>query len=221
MCLFFLVNIVYIYIILIYNYYKNKGIDGMREPILYRIVRPIITGLFLIVFRPKIIGRNRIPTKGRIILAGNHTNYLDCILLISCTKRTIHFLAKEELLSSPIGFIFKGMGIIPVNRKIHDKMALSKGIEALNCDKVIGIFPEGTINKTKDIILPFKIGAVKMASVSGSKIIPFTIVGKYRLFNSKLRIEFFDEMEVVPLDDLSSYNKKLENIISESLRKEK
>lgn len=192
----------------------------MKEPMLYRIVRPIITFLFLIVFRPRIIGRNRIPTNGRIILAGNHTNYLDCVLLISCTKRTIHFLAKDELLKSPIGFIFKGMGIIPVNRRIHDKMALNSGIDTLNSNGVIGIFPEGTINKTKDVILPFKIGAVKMASVSGSKIIPFTITGKYRLFNSKLKIEFFDEMEVLSLEDLTSYNKKLENIISKSLRKE-
>ena len=192
----------------------------MKEPMLYRIVRPIITFLFLIVFRPRIVGRNRIPTNGRIILAGNHTNYLDCVLLISCTKRTIHFLAKDELLKSPIGFIFKGMGIIPVNRRIHDKMALNSGIDTLNSNGVIGIFPEGTINKTKDVILPFKIGAVKMASVSGSKIIPFTITGKYRLFNSKLKIEFFDEMEVLSLEDLTSYNKKLENIISKSLRKE-
>ena len=192
----------------------------MKEPMLYRIVRPIITFLFLIVFRPRIVGRNRIPTNGRIILAGNHTNYLDCILLISCTKRTIHFLAKDELLKSPIGFIFKGMGIIPVNRRIHDKMALNSGIDTLNSNGVIGIFPEGTINKTKDVILPFKIGAVKMASVSGSKIIPFTITGKYRIFNSKLKIEFFDEMEVLALEDLTSYNKKLENIISKSLLKE-
>ena len=193
----------------------------MKEPMLYRIVRPIITFLFLIVFRPRIVGRNRIPTNGRIILAGNHTNYLDCVLLISCTKRTIHFLAKDELLKSPIGFIFKGMGIIPVNRRIHDKMALNSGIDTLNSNGVIGIFPEGTINKTKDVILPFKIGAVKMASVSGSKIIPFTITGKYRIFNSSLKIEFFDEMEVLSLEDLTSYNKKLENIISKSLRKER
>ena len=151
-----------------------------------------ITFLFLIVFRPRIVGRNRIPTNGRIILAGNHTNYLDCVLLISCTKRTIHFLAKDELLKSPIGFIFKGMGIIPVNRRIHDKMALNSGIDTLNSNGVIGIFPEGTINKTSDVILPFKIGAVKMASVSGSKIIPFTITGKYRLLNSSLKIEFLE-----------------------------
>ena len=49
------------------------------------------------------------------------------------------------------------MGIIPVNRKIHDKNALNSAIDILNENKVIGIFPEGTINKTKDIfLLPFK-----------------------------------------------------------------
>ena len=73
----------------------------LKEPILYRIVRPIITFLFYILFRPKIIGREYIPKSGRVVLAGNHKNNLDCILLISSTNRVIHFLAKDELLKEP------------------------------------------------------------------------------------------------------------------------
>jgi len=90
----------------------------MKQPILYRIVRPIITILFKIFFHPTIIGKENIPENKKIILAGNHTNILDSLLLISSTKRTIHFLAKYELTKGPLGFIFKNMGIIPVNRKV-------------------------------------------------------------------------------------------------------
>ena len=192
----------------------------MKEPILYRITRPIITILFKIVYRPKYIGLENIPKNGAFILAGNHTNNLDCIFLISSTKRTIHFLAKDELIKGPKKIIFKNMGIIPVNRKIHDKGALNNAINSLKEDKVIGIFPEGTFNRSTEPILPFKIGAVKMASTTNTDIIPFIITGKYKIINNNLKIEFLKKESIPNEKDLTSYNEKLMNIISEKLRKE-
>ena len=49
----------------------------MKEPLLYRIVRPIVTILVRIVFRPNYIGLENIPKSGRIVLAGTHTNDFD------------------------------------------------------------------------------------------------------------------------------------------------
>lgn len=193
----------------------------MKEPILYRILRPIINILIKIVFRPTYIGKEYIPKKGKIVLAGNHTNNLDCLLLISSTKRTIHFLAKDELTKGIKKILFNNMGIIPVNRRIHDKNALSKAIDTLNKDKVIGIFPEGTINKTKDIIMPFKIGAVKMANDTNTPIIPFIITGKYKIFNNNLKIEFLNPIKYKKAEDLTTYNEELMNIIRKKLAKEK
>ena len=193
----------------------------MKEPILYRILRPIINILIKIVFRPTYIGKEYIPKKGKIVLAGNHTNNLDCLLLISATKRTIHFLAKDELTKGIKKILFNNMGIIPVNRRIHDKNALSKAIDTLNKDKVIGIFPEGTINKTKDIIMPFKIGAVKMANDTNTPIIPFIITGKYKIVNNNLKIEFLNPIKYKKVEDLTTYNEELMNIIRKKLAKEK
>ena len=193
----------------------------MKEPILYRILRPIINILIKIIFRPKYIGLENIPKKEKVVLAGNHTNNLDCLLLISSTKRTIHFLAKDELTKGLKKILFNNMGIIPVNRKIHDKNALSKAIETLENGKVIGIFPEGTINKTKDIIMPFKIGTVKMATDTNSLIVPFIITGKYKIFNNNLKVEFLKPIEFPKAKDLTTYNEKLMNIIRKKLEKEK
>ena len=52
----------------------------------------------------------------------------------------------------------------------------------------MGIFPEGTINRTKDIIMPFKKGAVVMAIKTNSPIVPFAINGKYK--KNELKIIF-------------------------------
>ena len=168
----------------------------MKEPILYRIVSPIIKILFNFIFKPTYIGLENIPKEGKCILVGNHTSNLDCLLLISSTKRTIHFLAKDSLIKGFKKIIFQNMGIIPVNRKIHDKNALNSAIDILNENKVIGIFPEGTINKTDDIIMPFKIGAVKMASTTNSTLVPFTIKNKYKVFKKSVILEFYKPYKI-------------------------
>ena len=179
-----------------------------RESALYKVVRPIVKGLFKILYTPKIIGKENIPKEGRIVLAGNHTNNFDCILLMSSTKRPIHFLAKEELWRGAKKIIFSNLGLIPVNRKIHDHTALEKSEGYLKDEKVIGIFPEGTFRKDKNGLLPFKIGAVKMAYDTKSKIVPFAITGDYKLFSKNLKIVFGRPLEVIS-DNLDIENEKL------------
>lgn len=192
----------------------------MKEPLLYKIVRPIITIFTKVAFRPIYIGLENIPKEGRVVLAGNHTNNLDCILLISSTKRIIHYLAKDSLIKGKFGPIFKGMGIIPVNRSIHDKNALKSAIMTLEEDKVIGIFPEGTINRTDDIIMPFKIGAVKMSKETNSNIVPFVITGEYKVFKKNITVEFLKPIEIKS-DNLTEENNHLMDIISTKLEEKR
>ena len=111
------------------------------------------------------------------------------------------------------------MCILPVNRRIHDKNALNKAIDTLKKDKVIGIFPEGTINKTKDIVIPFKIGAVKMAHETKSNIVYFTITGKYKIFRRSIVLEYYKPYNIG--NNLDSENKLLMKKISTELIKRK
>ena len=191
----------------------------MKDEILYKISRPVIKVLFNFFYKPTYIGRENIPFSGSFVLAGNHTSYLDPLLLMSSYKRTIHFLAKDSLIKGVKGLIFKHMGIIPVNRKIHDKDALSEAKNALSDNQVIGIFPEGTINRTKDVTLPFKIGAVKMAKDTDTLLVPFTITNKYKLFRKSVTIEFYKPYKVV--DNLDIENNKLRSFISSELKRKK
>lgn len=187
-----------------------------KDPLLYKIVRPIGKFLFKIVYRPKVIGKEFIPKKGRIIIAGNHKNNLDCMMLLISTKRCVHFLAKDELFKGKMGWFFKAIGLIPVNRKVKDGKALKDAINYLENDKVIGIFPEGTHNKSDDVILPFKIGAVKMSKESGSEIIPFVIKGEYKKFRKGVKIIFFKPFKVKN-KDLDKENEQFMKFISNKL----
>ena len=178
----------------------------MTKEGLYKFLRPILTFLIRIVFRPKIIGGENIPVSGKIIIAGNHTKFLDPVLLLSVSRRTIHFLAKKELIDGPLGFVFKHMGIIPVNRKIKDKSVLPASSKCLKNGNIIGIFPEGTTEKGKGL-LPFKIGAVKMAYENDTEIIPFGIAGKYNIFKNNLTLVFGKSYKIS--SNLESENEKL------------
>ncbi len=191
----------------------------MKDEVLYKISRPVIKVLFNFFYRPTYIGRENIPSSGSFVLAGNHTSYLDPLLLMSSYKRTIHFLAKDSLIKGVKGLIFKHMGIIPVNRKIHDKDALSRALRALSNNQVIGIFPEGTINRTKYVTLPFKIGAVKMVKDTDTLLVPFTITNKYKLFRKSVTIEFYKPYKVV--DDLDIENNKLRSFTGSELKRKK
>jgi 1-acyl-sn-glycerol-3-phosphate acyltransferase len=175
--------------------------------------------LFSIFFPYKIIGKENIPKEGRIILAGNHTNNLDSPLLIRVVKRKIHFIAKKELLDSKFSFIYKKIGIIPVDRKSHNnKESLDKAIECLKNDEVIVIFPEGTFNKTEYIVKPFKIGAVYLACNSDSKIVPFAIKGKYKWFRRGITIEFGKPYYIKDKKDLRKENITLTNKVIRLIR---
>lgn len=193
----------------------------MTEPKAYVRLRELIYHAFKFVFRPTIIDNDKIPEDGRIVLAGNHTHFMDCISVAASTERCVHFLAKSELMKPPLKWFFAPFGIIPVHRGQKDKAALASAIDVLNDDKVIGIFPEGKVNENRETLLKFKFGAVKMAQVTDSKIVPFVISGKYKLFRKSkkgVKIQFFDPITVC--EDLEAANEQLWNIIHDGLEEE-
>lgn len=195
---------------------KEKYKYGDR--IFYKIIRPLIKLYLFLFYPPQVKGLENIPKDGPIVLAGNHTKWLDPLLICAVVrKRQVHFLAKDQLFKGFARIVTYVVGAIPVNRKIHDHNALDNAIEGLRRGLTIGIFPEGTINRTNDVIMPFKIGAVKMAKEVNCPIIPFTITGEYELFKGGEKIEFYEPMVVE--ENLDNSNEMLMNIIKENLIK--
>ena len=190
-----------------------------EDALIYRILRPIIKGLFIFLYRPNIIGSENIPKEGRVVVCGNHTHNWDSPLLMCSTKRTIHFLAKDELFKGVGKYFFKSMACIPVNRRQKDRNALESAIKVLEEDKLIGIFPEGTFNKTDDIVMPFKYGAVSMASKTNSTIVPFSITGKYKLFKKNSVTICFGKPYKIKTDDLTKANEELMEKVSSLILK--
>ncbi len=159
---------------------------------------------------PKYEGCENIPTKGGFVFAGNHTSVMDACTIVSTPGRIIHTLSKKELFKGKIrNWFFRSMACIPVDRSIHDKEASGEVIDALNNNEVVGIFPEGTINRTNEDLLPFKYGAVSFAKKTGAPIVPFAITGKYKIFRDSIKITYGKPFKVD--GDLDNENIKLMN----------
>lgn len=181
----------------------------------YNIIREFLRIMVFLFLHPKVKGRENIKGEGSIVLAGNHTKWLDPLLLIATVPRKIHFMTKIELFKGIEGLVVRNMGCIPVNRKIHDGDSLKSAKEELRKGEVVGIFPEGTINRTDDVVMPFKIGAVKMSNDTDSLLVPFVIKGKYNIIGKSVSIEFLKGRKIS--GNLDVENKKLMNEISKKL----
>ena len=186
--------------------------------IMYKTLRFLFKPLFMLMFRVRIVGDENIPESGGVILAGNHTSSLDAFIMLAAPNRVVHMMAKKELFNTKItNKFFRSMGCISVNRQIHDSNAKNEAIDVLNDGNILGIFPEGTVNKTDKIVLPFKYGAVSFAKKTGAYIVPFSITGKYKLFRKSIKITYGSPYKVK--DDLEKENRILMNKVIELIKK--
>ncbi len=166
----------------------------------YRIFKIILSPIYKFYYNPKIYGKENLKIDGPLIIAGNHIHLMDQCNVIISTNKVITYLAKKEYFLNPkTRWFFKMVGCIPVDRSKKDENAKIKAINVLKNKGVIGIFPEGTRNKTNEKLLPFKYGAVKMAEYSDAYIVPFGITGTYKFRSKDLKVKFGKPFKVTDL----------------------
>ncbi len=179
----------------------------------YKFLKPILSLVFKFYYRPKVFGRENIPKSGPIILVGNHKHLMDQCMAIISTKRVIHYMAKKEYFDGKMAWFFKFTGVIPVDRSRKDERAKSLALSVLKSGGAIGLFPEGTRNKTENLLLPFKFGAVALAEKADATIVPFCITGDYKFRTKNLKIIIDKPFKIDKNEDLNTANIMLENRI--------
>lgn len=167
---------------------------------IYQIAKVIYTVLLKMLYHPKVYGAQNIPKDEGIIFAGNHRHAFDPIVVMSETERIVHYMAKEEIFKGLHGRILKKMGIIKIYRTKRNKEAILEAEKILNEGGTVGIFPEGTRNRTERELLKFKNGAVTIAKNTNCKILPFAIKGEYKIFRKELVIEFGKPIDVSQME---------------------
>lgn len=115
-----------------------------RRP-LYRVLqswlRPPVTRFFPLT----VAGAANLPPRGPYIIASNHHNYLDGVVLGLAVPEPIAFLVMPRVYrATPLHRPFHDrIGSIPINLERPDVGGLRRALDALERGAIVGIFPEG------------------------------------------------------------------------------
>ena len=155
-----------------------------------------------------------VPASGPVLLVANHPNsLLDPALVVAAAGRPVRFLAGSRTVAHPqIGWMIRGVGSIPVYRRIDDPSQVGKNEEmflaataALAEGSAIGIFPEG-ISLDDPHLQPLKTGAARLAlsAVNECGAVPIIPVGLVYRDRDRFRSEALVIVgRAIPWEDLA------------------
>ncbi|HSP36313.1 MAG TPA: lysophospholipid acyltransferase family protein [Frankiaceae bacterium] len=107
-----------------------------------RLTRPRLINRTLLHVR--VTGRELVPADGSLLIAGNHSAWLDGPLVVIEAPRPVRCLTKVEMFVGPLGHVLHLIGQIPVDRTRPDRGALAVAVGELHEGGAVGVFPEGT-----------------------------------------------------------------------------
>ena len=146
-----------------------------KAPLSYRTTNLTLGTFLRIMFRPRYLGRDKIPVDGPLIIAANHLSHIDPAFIMTATKRPVSYMSKKEHFEGAIRrLVFKQVGVIPVDREEGGKEALKGAIEILEEGGAIGIFPEGTRSRDGKMAKG-KTGVARLAALTGAAVVPVAI----------------------------------------------
>jgi 1-acyl-sn-glycerol-3-phosphate acyltransferase len=128
-----------------------------------------------------IITPSHLPRDGPAIVVCNHISGLDPLLVQSaCRYRLISWMMAREYMDLPVlGRVFRTLGVIPVDRGSRETGPLRQVFRQLEQGRIIGIFPEGKISNTGDL-LAFQTGAAMIAIRAKVPVYPAYLDGTQR-----------------------------------------
>ncbi|HET7823170.1 MAG TPA: lysophospholipid acyltransferase family protein [Ornithinibacter sp.] len=137
-------------------------------------------GRFLVVllYAARATGRQNVPARGPVVLAANHTGYLDGALVLAMAPRPSHFLVLAQTFEGFVGRLLRWSGQIPIDQSRGDRRALAQAVTVLGRGGVIGIFPEGGRGRG-DLASAGK-GVAWLALQSGATVVPTACLGTRR-----------------------------------------
>jgi 1-acyl-sn-glycerol-3-phosphate acyltransferase len=119
-----------------------------------------------------------LPETGGAIVVSNHISGLDPMLMLASSNRPLRFLiAREQYERFGLQWLFRAVGCIPVDRENSPEKAMRQAIKALRDGEVVALFPHGKIHLDSDPPRKIKAGAARLASLTGSPLIPMRISG--------------------------------------------
>ncbi len=214
---FILCTVIFILFYMMSTIFLKKNIEVTKpKKFAYFIMRNSCEfAFFFIRHKLKIIGKEKVP-KGPVCFVYNHLAMFDPILImIYLRKKNLICITKQENINIFVGGNYMiHAGYVPINR--DDDFQTAKGIiKCINYAKKnysIAVAPEGTRNKTDDILLPFHPGCFKIPLKAQIPIVIVGFKGNEKIYSSffkfkkvHLTMEILDVLEYNDFKDKNTF----------------
>lgn len=143
--------------------------------------------LFICGTKITVIGEENVPKDEPVLYIGNHKSFFDIVITYARCPRLTGYISKKSMAKVPLLSLWmRRLHCLFIDRE-DVKEALKTilaGIENVKNGISMCIFPEGTRNKTSDLLLPFKEGSFKIAEKTGCAIVPMAITNSAEIFEN-------------------------------------
>jgi len=119
-----------------------------------------------------------LPGSGGAVVVCNHVSGLDPMLLLAASPRPLRFLiARSEYERWWLNWLFRRVQCIPVRRSGRVDKSLSVARVALQDGELLALFPQGRLVPAGSPAVRLKRGAVYLADLAQTPIIPLRLEG--------------------------------------------
>jgi 1-acyl-sn-glycerol-3-phosphate acyltransferase len=141
--------------------------------------------------RLHVVGQDRLPTTrddGPLLIVCNHTAGIDPVLVQAALPCFVRWMMAKDMmgrdivepgsgLATMLDDLWEWLDIIEVDRHATDTTAARVAIRALRAGDVVGIFPEGKLERPQGTLLPFQPGVALIVLSGRAPVLPIFISG--------------------------------------------
>lgn len=162
----------------------------LREaPILYRLVRALISAALKVFADLEIRGIENLPRKGPVVVATNHIHWLDSLIACVVVPRWSTVLASSKWSRTPVvGWINRASrSVIFMDPYNPSKEAVKQALDLLGAGRLLGLAPEGARSVDGTLRRGHR-GAAFFAMQTGASLVPLVLYGQEKTFDSLKRL---------------------------------
>jgi 1-acyl-sn-glycerol-3-phosphate acyltransferase len=186
----------------------HERVRTQRPDWVYELVRLVLTPYLLFIYRARCIDSGYLPAEGPVIVAPNHFSFLDHFFVAVFLRRKVHFMAKSQLFTRPLQFIYTHGGVFPVRRGHGDQEAFKTAHTILGRGDMVVMYAEAGRSRSGELGKP-RHGIGRLALESGAPVVPTAIAGSEKARNwrklqfPKVTVQFGEPLRFEQVDEPS------------------
>lgn len=130
-----------------------------------------------LVHRIRVRGLENLPSARPLIVVANHTSGVDPLLIAAACPFEVRWIMALDMRHPWGEFVWRWARVIFVNREVPSSAGTREAIQHLKEGGVIGVFPEGGIERPHGRVLPFMPGVGFLIKKTGALVLPVVLEG--------------------------------------------